>query len=249
MPPISEVGPFFFENVPPKEEVPQEIIQIRTKKSFADKITKVKDFLLSKRNNIDDIQLGLNTGGKVSLKHHNVAPFGDLKLFLNKAKIYATGHSKQQNLSQLETALKKAETEMRTAFANIERVKKNGATVSHSDLSNALALNAKVAEKKAALERAQSEASDRKGMKKNEEIKEILRQFIDLLNRNSSETEIFITEFSFICGIQAGVKKESSGVKTQVVKSVPVVASVATPVVAPVVDAPVKRSVFRGAKF
>lgn len=245
----------------PVKEEPQEIIQIRTKKSFADKIEKVKDMLVSKHSFIDEVQVGLSHGGKISLKHNNIAPFGDIKLFLTKAKIYAAGHGKQQNLSQLEAAYKKIDAELRTAIANVRRIEQNGAKVQECDLKRVIDLNAKVSEKKTILERAKSEAEARKGMKKNEDIKEILQQFVDLLNRDSSETSIFLEEFKTICGAKSGVKKESTTIKTKVVKTVvpvepvevPVVsAPITTPTPAVAVASPVvvpKRSVFRGARF
>lgn len=244
----------------PEEEPSQEVIEVRTKKSFAEKIEKVKDLLVSKRSFIDDVQVGLSQGGKISLKHHTIEPFGDIKLFLTKAKIYATGHGKQHNLSQLETAHKKAEAELRTAIANVRRIEQNGVKVPECDLKRVIDLNTKVSEKKTILERAKSEAEARKGMKKNEDIKEILQQFVDLLNRDSSETSLFLQEFQTICGVKSGVKKESATIKTKVVKTVAPVVPVDVPVVpapnttlAPAVASPVvvapKRSVFRGARF
>lgn len=260
---VSNHSPLGFPEIKePVEEEPKEIIQIRTKKSFADKIEKVKDLLVSKRNFIDEVQVGLSHGGKISLKHHNIAPFGDIKLFLTKAKIYAAGCGKQQNLSQLEAAYNKVDAELRIAIANVRRIEQNGVKVPECDLKRVIELNAKVSEKKATLERAKSEAESRKGMKKNEDIKEILQQFVDLLNRDSSDTSIFLEEFQSICGIKSGAKKEMTAVKTKVVtvvKSItpvapvvaPVVAQVVAPVVAPVVAHVVapKRSVFRGARF
>lgn len=260
---VSNPDPLGFpETEEPVKEEPKEIIQIRTKKSFADKIEKVKDMLVSKHSFIDEVQLGLSHGGKISLKHHSIAPFGDLKLFLTKAKIYAAGHGKQQNLSQLETAYKKIDAELRTAIANVRRIEQNGTKVQECDLKRVIDLNAKVSEKKTILERAKREAEARKGMKKNEDIKEILQQFVDLLNRDSSETSIFLEEFQTICGAKSGVKKESITIKTKVVKAVAPVEPVEVPVVSvpittltpagavatPMVVAP-KRSVFRGARF
>lgn len=260
-------------------EEPCEVIQIIEKKSFADKIDKVIDFLFSKCNLIQEVQLGLNhKGGKVSLRHTNIEPFGDIKTFLQKAKVYAAGHGKQQNITQLETAFKKAETDMRLSLANVNRIKENGGTIPESELKRVIGLNEKVTEKKKALERAKTEVSERKNMKKNEEIKEILTQFVGILNRNSNDSEIFISEFQTACAMRCGTKKKGT-VKTQVVKitkapapapasvSASAPASAPAPALAPAsacasapasapapapasAPAPIKaRSIFRGLKF